>query len=100
MGEILKNKAEILVRRCKVCGKLEGENDDLLLRNLEEMIDLTEEEEAAWEWFSEKVEETKPKASTSSLTESVNSADGSNELPNQILVRPAAVARIAAPLFK
>lgn len=57
MGEILRNKSEDLIRRCRICGKVEGENDDLLLSDLEDMIDLTEEEEAAWEWFSEKIGE-------------------------------------------
>ncbi|MEA3471343.1 MAG: hypothetical protein U9R24_06475 [Thermodesulfobacteriota bacterium] len=55
MGEILRNKSKNISRRCRICGKIEGENDDLLFSDLEDMIDLTEEEEAAWEWFSEKI---------------------------------------------
>ena len=57
MGEILRNKSESLIRRCRICGKVEGQDDDLLLSTLEDMIDLTEDEEAAWEWFSEKIGE-------------------------------------------
>lgn len=57
MGEILRNKYKNISRRCRICGKIEGQDDDLLLSDLEDMIDLTEEEEAAWEWFSEKLEE-------------------------------------------
>ncbi|TFG37338.1 MAG: hypothetical protein E4H39_02360 [Syntrophobacterales bacterium] len=57
MGEILKDKHKVMSRRCRVCGKIEGEDDDLLLNALEDMIDLSEEEESAWEWFSEKLGE-------------------------------------------
>jgi hypothetical protein len=57
MGEILRNKSTNMIRRCRLCGKIEGQDDDLLLSALEDMIDLTEEEEAAWEWFSEKIGE-------------------------------------------
>jgi hypothetical protein len=57
MGEILRNKSNNITRRCRICGKIEGQDDDLLLSALEDMIDLTEEEEAAWEWFSEKIGE-------------------------------------------
>ncbi|MBW2637933.1 MAG: hypothetical protein JRC86_10510 [Deltaproteobacteria bacterium] len=57
MGEILRNKSYNLIRKCRNCGKIEGQDDDLLLSTLEDMIDLTEEEEAAWEWFSEKIGE-------------------------------------------
>ncbi|MBN2179070.1 MAG: hypothetical protein JW743_06540 [Deltaproteobacteria bacterium] len=57
MGEILRNKSTIMSRQCRICGKAEGQDDDLLLSDLEDMIDLTEEEEAAWEWYAEKIGE-------------------------------------------
>jgi len=57
MGQILRNKSENLIRKCSICGKIEGQDADLLLSTLEDMIDLTEDEEAAWEWFSEKIGE-------------------------------------------
>jgi hypothetical protein len=53
MGEILSNKYRMIKRRCKECGKLEGEDNDLFLDALDELTGLTEEEEKAWEWFAD-----------------------------------------------
>ncbi len=44
-------------RQCRLCGKVEGEDNDLLLSDLEDMVDLTEDEEAAWEWYAEQIGE-------------------------------------------
>jgi len=57
MGKILRNKSTSLSRQCRLCGKTEGEDNGLLLSDLEDMVDLTEDEEAAWKWFAEKIGE-------------------------------------------
>jgi len=53
MGELLKGKVTEVIGRCRECGKLEGDDPDNFIHTFDEIIDLSDEEKCACEWFSE-----------------------------------------------
>lgn len=53
MGEFLKSTYPDMTNRCRECGKLEGDDGDDFIHTFDEMMDLSEEEKKACEWFSE-----------------------------------------------
>ncbi len=53
MGEILKSKYPVMRNRCRDCGKREGEDGDDFIHTFDELVDLSEDEKKACEWFSE-----------------------------------------------
>jgi hypothetical protein len=55
MGELLKTTYPDMTNRCRECGKLEGEDGDDFIHTFDEMMDLSEEEKMACEWFSEQM---------------------------------------------
>jgi hypothetical protein len=53
MGEALKSKYPTLKNKCRDCGKWEGDDEDDFIHTFDELVDLSEDEKDACEWFSE-----------------------------------------------
>ncbi len=53
MGEVLKSKYPMIRNKCRDCGKREGEDGDDFIHTFDELVDLSEDEKKACEWFSE-----------------------------------------------
>lgn len=53
MGEILKSKYPDMITACRECGKIEGADTDDFIHTFDEIMDLSDEEKDACEWFSE-----------------------------------------------
>lgn len=53
MGEILKSKYPIMMNRCRDCGKSEGDDGDDFIHTFDELVDLSDDEKNACEWFSQ-----------------------------------------------
>ena len=57
MGEFLKGKYPIMTCCCRECGKMEGDDGDDFIHTFDEIMGLSEEEEKACEWFSERMDD-------------------------------------------
>ncbi len=57
MGEFLKGKYPIMICCCRECGKMEGDDGDDFIHTFDEIMGLSEEEEKACEWFSERMDD-------------------------------------------
>ncbi|HEU20289.1 MAG TPA: hypothetical protein ENO00_13095 [Deltaproteobacteria bacterium] len=55
MGEVLKSKYPMIRNKCRDCGKREGDDSDDFIHTFDELVDLSEDEKKACEWFSEKM---------------------------------------------
>jgi len=58
MAEILKSNYPLLKHRCRECGKLEGDDGDDFIHTLDEIMDLSIEEQNACEWFADRVDDS------------------------------------------
>ena len=55
MGHLLRSKYPDVVIQCRECGKKEGDDGDDFIHTFDDLMDLTEEEKKACEWFSERM---------------------------------------------